>query len=80
MAVDGVVTEVPLVRILRGKTFVWDGERYDSEEAAKRTEQEYRDQGFEVQRLADGSTSLLYTRRPVLPTNGTAEGEEVQND
>ncbi len=74
------MTETPLVRLFNGRKFVWDGEKYDGEEAAEAIERSYRDQGFEVQRVSDGSAFLLYTRRTVSSSQGISAGEEVEND
>jgi hypothetical protein len=59
------MTEVPLARIFDGKKFLWDGEEYESQEEATAVEQNYRSEGFDVQRVALGSKALLYTRRLV---------------
>ncbi len=53
------------VRVVEGKKFLWDGEEYDSDERASANEEQYRKNGFEVQRVAQGPKVLLYTRRVV---------------
>ena len=48
-----------------GKKFGWDGEEYDAQDKAAAVEKEYRDNGFEVERLTENAKTLLYTRRVV---------------
>jgi hypothetical protein len=62
------MTDVPLARIFEGKKFLWDGEEHESDENANVVEADYREKGFEVQRVTLGSKVLLYTRRLVSST------------
>ena len=52
-------------RFFDGKKFMWDGEEYDSEEKAKATQKQYKENGFEVQLCCEDDNVLLYTRRVV---------------
>lgn len=48
-----------------GKKFGWDGEEYDTEDKAGAVEKDYRDKGFDVEKLTENGKTLLYTRRVV---------------
>lgn len=65
------VARIPMVRRFEGKKFLWDGEEYEDGERASALEQEYREKGFEVQRVSAGAKALLYTRRLVSATEGS---------
>jgi hypothetical protein len=45
--------------------FMWDGETYDTSEAAEAKKNEYQSQGFETRLLEEEGRTLLYTRRVV---------------
>jgi len=53
------------VRFFDRHKFVWDGEGYDSQAAAKAKKSDYEAQGFETQMVEEDGESLLYTRRVV---------------
>jgi hypothetical protein len=53
------------VRFFEGKKFLWDGEEYDDEKAAKSVQKQYSEKGFEVQMWPEDEKVLLYTRRVV---------------
>jgi hypothetical protein len=72
------MSETPLVLLVDGKKFVWDGEEWESEEAAETTERSYREQGFEVKRLSDRSKVFLYTRRSLSATEDDSTRKEVE--
>jgi hypothetical protein len=59
------MTDIQKAYFVNGKKFLWDGKAYESEEEARATEEDYRENGFEVQRLSAGTAVLLYTRRSV---------------
>lgn len=67
----GEIDEIQKVRIVEGKKFLWDGEEYESDEKAVAVEKEYREKGFEVQRVSAGAKVLLYTRRVVTATKSS---------
>ena len=52
-------------RIIDGRKFMWDGEEYDSEKKAKEIQQQYEENGFEVELCQEDDKVLLYTRRVV---------------
>jgi hypothetical protein len=54
-----------LAMISDGKKFMWDGQLYDTEEAALRAEQSYHNYNFEVRVVEREGYFLLYTRRVV---------------
>ena len=55
----------PLVTILDGKKFMWDGGAYGAREDAEKVGQAYRADAFEVQLVEHEGKYLLYTRRAV---------------
>jgi len=64
-------TRIETVCRFEGKKFVWDGEEYEDDGRARAVEKEYREKGFEVQRVSAGAKALLYTRRLVSVTKGS---------
>ena len=54
---------IPLARKVDGKKFMWDGETYDSSEAAQKIMADYANDGFEVQLLEKDGQYLVYSRR-----------------
>ena len=48
-----------------GKKFLWDGQPYDSKEAASAAAQSYEKQNFLVETVEEGGKFLVYTRRVV---------------
>jgi hypothetical protein len=67
----GEIADIEKVRIVLRKKFLWDGEEYESDEKAVATEKDYREKGFEVQRVSAGAKVLLYTRRVVTATKSS---------
>ena len=61
------------VRFFDGQKFMWDGEGYDSRDAAEAKQKEYADKEFETQLIEEEGAFLLYTRRVV--TEVVVEGE-----
>ena len=61
------------VRFFDGHKFMWDGETYDSAEAAEAKRKEYADNEFETQVVEGADAFLVYTRRVV--TEVVVEGE-----
>ena len=47
------------------KKFMWDGEAYETDEAAAAVAQGYEDKGFEVRKIPQDGKLFLYTRREV---------------
>jgi len=54
-----------LAIISDGKKFLWDGQAYDSKEAAASVAQSYRNDNFQVQFVEEDGKFLVYTRRAV---------------
>ncbi len=52
-----------LAIISDGKKFMWDGQVYESQQAASRAAQSYEDEDFQVQTVEEGAKFLVYTRR-----------------
>ncbi len=63
------------VRIIDGKKFMWDGEDYESESAAKENASKYSKDGFEIKLIDEGGKYIVYTRRVV--TEVVVEGEPI---
>ncbi len=60
-------------KVKDGRTYMWDGEPYDSEAAAQANMAKYRSDGFEVLSVTgENGQPLLYTRRVVasVPVEG----------
>jgi hypothetical protein len=53
------------MRFFERRKFLWDGEAYDSPEAAEAKKKDYEIQGFETQMIEEEGRALLYTRRVV---------------
>ena len=47
-----------------GKKYMWDGNTYNEDDAGK-SEDKYREMGFETTRVAQGDGHLVYMRRVV---------------
>ncbi|MBC8175060.1 MAG: hypothetical protein H8E82_05320 [Candidatus Marinimicrobia bacterium] len=62
-------------KIIDGKKFMWDGEDYESESAAKENASKYSKDGFETKLIEEGGKSSVFTRRVV--TEVVVEGEPV---
>jgi len=56
-----------------GKKFMWDGNSYENEDAAKNAEKSYSEEGFETRLLQEAGKYEIYTRRVV--TEVVVEGE-----
>lgn len=52
-------------RIIDGKKYLWDGETYESESAAKEQSSKYNKDGFETKIKAENKAYYLFTRRVV---------------
>jgi len=48
-----------------GKKFLWDGQPYDSKEAASSAAQSYQNDNFQVETVEEDGKFLVYTRRVV---------------
>ncbi|MGA2357719.1 MAG: hypothetical protein ACLQOO_08680 [Terriglobia bacterium] len=54
-----------LTIISDGKKFLWDGQPYDSKEAASSAAQSYQNDNFQVQTVEEDGKFLVYTRRVI---------------
>ena len=61
------------VLLFEGKKFMWDGEVYESRDAAEAKRKEYADKQFETELIEQEGKFLLYTKRIV--TEVVVEGE-----
>ena len=61
------------VRLFDGSKFMWDGEAYESRDAAEAKRNEYADGKFQTELVEQEGTFLVYTRRVV--TEVVVEGE-----
>lgn len=52
-----------LATVRGGSKFLWDGQLYDTNEAALRAAQSYQDDGFQTQIGEEGGKYLVYSRR-----------------
>lgn len=52
-------------RIIDGKKYMWDGETYESEAAAKEQLSKYNKDGFETKIVAENQAYYIFTRRVV---------------
>lgn len=48
-----------------GKKFMWDGNEYNTEEDARKKEEQYSKDGFEVRVFKEGEKWYVFTRRVV---------------
>ncbi len=62
-------------KIIDGKKFMWDGEDYDSESAARTNIKKYGQEGFETRLLEEDGKYLIYTRR--VATDVGVDGQAV---
>ncbi len=60
-------------KIIDDKKFMWDGEDYESESAAKENAAKYNKDGFETKLIDEGGKYIVYTRRVVSEV--VVEGE-----
>ena len=63
------------VRVIDGKKFMWDGENYDSKEAALENKSKYEGDGFDTQLVEEEGVAYVFTRR--LVTEIVVEGTPV---
>ena len=61
------------VRFFDGHKYMWDGQAYESRDAAEAKQKEYADNEFETQLVEESDGFLVYTRRVV--TEVVVEGE-----
>lgn len=61
------------VKIIDGKKYMWDGEDYESESAARENILKYSNDGFETKLIEEDGKYLVYTRR--VATEVVVEGE-----
>ncbi len=54
-----------IARIVEGKKYVWDGQEYESKDAANTAASTYKNDGFETQVFEDQGKYLVYSRRVV---------------
>ncbi|KPJ53707.1 hypothetical protein AMJ39_03505 [candidate division TA06 bacterium DG_24] len=54
-----------LARVIDGKKFMWDGATYETEEEAKKVQEGYEKDEFEVRRIEEERKHYLFTRRVV---------------
>ena len=47
-----------------GKKFLWDGQPYDTKEAASSAAESYQNENFQIQIVEDDGKFRVYTRRP----------------
>ncbi|MDA8307764.1 MAG: hypothetical protein M0Z81_13155 [Deltaproteobacteria bacterium] len=55
--------EPALSKKCHGKKFMWDGQSYETGEAALEAAETYKKEGFEIETVAEGDRYLVYTRR-----------------
>jgi hypothetical protein len=53
------------MRFFERLKFMWDGEAYDTRDAAEAKKNDYETRGFETQLVEEEGNTLLYTRRVV---------------
>ena len=56
------------------KKFMWDGQEYETEEAATGAAQGYEEKGFEVSTVPHEDKVFLYTRRVVTEVIADGQG------
>ncbi len=56
-----------------GKKFMWDGETYETRDAAEQARQRYERDRFEVRSVEHDGRCLVYTRRRVQQAAGAAD-------
>ena len=64
-----------IFKIVDGKKYMWDGEDYESEAAARENVSKYNSDGFDTKLIEENGTYGVYTRRMV--TDIVVEGEPV---
>ena len=52
-------------RIVNGRKLMWDGQAYDSKQAAEEVVSRYQGDGFETEIVEDEGKYLAYTRREI---------------
>lgn len=63
----------PLTVIADGKKFMWDGQTYETRDAADQARQGYERDRFEVRLVEQDGRPLLYTRRAVQQAAGAED-------
>ncbi len=63
----------PRAKFIDGMKFMWDGQEYESVEAAGQVAEEYQTHDFETRVVEEGGKVFLYTRRVV--TEVVVEGD-----
>lgn len=53
----------PLAKVIEGKKYMWDGQVYDSRDAANTAVSAYRNDGFDIHLWEDQEKFFVYTRR-----------------
>ncbi len=64
------------VKIIDSKKYMWDGEDYEAESAAREKMSTYGNDGFETKLIEEDGKYLVYTRRVI--TEIVVEGEAVK--
>lgn len=59
------MSDVPLMEMIDGLKFMWDGKIYDTQPQAHDAAHAYQAQSFETRVLAFGDRFLVYSRRVV---------------
>jgi hypothetical protein len=62
-------------RIINGKKYMWDGEDYESETAARENISKYENDNFQTKLIKEEGKHFVFTRRVV--TEIVVEGEPV---
>lgn len=55
----------PVARVIDGMKFMWDGEEYESLDAATKVQAEYEKEDFETRVVEEDGTFHVYSRRVV---------------
>ncbi len=63
------------VKFIDGKKYMWDGEDYESEAAARENISKYENENFETKLIEEEGKHFVFTRRVV--TEIVVEGEPV---
>jgi len=64
------VPSPPVTVVADGKKFMWDGETYETSDAADQARQRYERDRFEVRTVEHDGRCLVYTRRKVQQAAG----------
>ena len=55
--------DTDIARSFNEQKYMWDGEVYDTRDAAEEKEQEYQEKGFDTQLVEEEDKYLVYNRR-----------------